>query len=293
MAEVVVLHLLLARRGAPEERPTRHLEVRPQADHLQVDEEVLLLGAQRGVGMAGVDDAEEAGHALELDLQGALRAQQRRLLVERLAVVAAEDGRYVEDGDLRGLHDEGGAGRIPGGVAAGLEGGPQAAVGKAGGVRLALDQLAPGELRDRPALAVGREEGLVLAGRGARQRQEPVGKMRGPALDGPRAHRVGDLVGDRRIDGLTLDDRRGQRAVGVFREVVPHRLQTEDAAAELGGVEPAGVGTAGCVAHRVCRCGAASDTVAARRQSRRSPRGSAACGGRTRHSWHTGYRLER
>ena len=74
VAEVVILHLLLARRGTAEERPACHLEVGTQTHHLQVYQEILLLGTQCGVGVAGVVDTEEARHALELGLQGALRA---------------------------------------------------------------------------------------------------------------------------------------------------------------------------------------------------------------------------
>ena len=92
-----------------------------------------------------------------------------------------------------------GRGRVPGGVAARLEGGADAAGGEGGGVRLALDQLLARELGDRVAVAGGRVEGVVLLGRGAGQRLEPVREVRRAALQRPVLHRRGDGVGQGRV----------------------------------------------------------------------------------------------
>ena len=95
-AEVVVLELLAARRRRADERAAGHHEVGAQREVRAVDEEVLLLGAER---------REDAMHALvaeQLEQLDRLRgehvgaAEQRRHLVERFAVVADEHRRDAQ-----------------------------------------------------------------------------------------------------------------------------------------------------------------------------------------------------
>ena len=62
--------------------------------------------------------------------------QKRRFFIERLAVVGNEDGRNAQDV----VANEGWRGAVPIGIAAGFKSCAQAAAGKAGGVRFALDQ---------------------------------------------------------------------------------------------------------------------------------------------------------
>ena len=83
------------------------------------------------------------------------RAEQRGLLVERLAGPGTERGGDAQRRAVGVVEDEGGAGRVPGGVAAGLEGGADAARGEARGVGLAADQLLAAELGDRRPPSVG------------------------------------------------------------------------------------------------------------------------------------------
>jgi hypothetical protein len=93
--------------------------------------------------------AEELEHARACLSTGLHRAQQRRLLVERFAGPRARrPWGCTERGAVRVFEDVGGAGRIPRGVAAGLERGAEAARGEARRVRLALDQFLAGELGD-------------------------------------------------------------------------------------------------------------------------------------------------
>ena len=139
-AEVVLLKLLALDRLAPKERAAAHDEVGARCVVLLLDEEVLLLGADGG-GDARDVLAEDLEHALRLGVKGDAGAQQRRLLVERLAGVGDERRRDAENLVL----DEGGGGGVPGGVAAGLEGGAQAAGREARGVGLALDERLAGE----------------------------------------------------------------------------------------------------------------------------------------------------
>jgi hypothetical protein len=94
------------------------------------------------------------------------------------------------------LHDVGRRGRIPGGVAAGFEGGAEAAGGEAGGVGLTLDELLAGEFGDRAAVAVGGEEAVVLLGGDAGHGLEKVRVVGGAFLEGPVLHGAGDGIGD-------------------------------------------------------------------------------------------------
>ncbi len=105
--------------------------------------------------------AEEGEHALGLLVQRRHRAQQRGLLVERLARVGAKRGGDAQDVVL----DERRARGVPGGVAAGLERGAQAAVGEARRVGLALDQGFAGKLLDASDSPLIRAlpENLVMA----------------------------------------------------------------------------------------------------------------------------------
>src|SRR5439155_4454082 len=96
-----------------------------------------------------------------------------------------ERGRDAERRAVRVLEDERRRGRVPGGVAAGLEGRADAAGRERRSVRLALDQLLARELGDRAAVAGGRVERVVLLGGHAGQRLEPVRVVRRAALEGP------------------------------------------------------------------------------------------------------------
>ena len=99
-----------------------------------------------GVGLVVAEQLEDPlglrGHRL-------LRAQQRRLVVERLAGHRDEHRRDAQRVAVGVLEDVRRAGDVPAGVAAGLERGPQAAVGEARRVGLALDERLAGELGDR------------------------------------------------------------------------------------------------------------------------------------------------
>ena len=88
-AEVVLLELLALNRLAAKERAATHDEVRALLEVLLLDEEVLLLGADGGHDVLG-GTAEELQHALGLALKSHLGAQQRGLLVKRLAGIGDE-----------------------------------------------------------------------------------------------------------------------------------------------------------------------------------------------------------
>ena len=173
--------------------------------------------------------AEPAQDPQGLGAEGLLRAQERDLVVERLAGVRHEGGRDRHR-DAVGLDlEEDRAGDVPGGVAARLEGGPDAARREGAGVRLALEQVLAGELGDRPAVAGRVQERVVLLGGRAGHRHEPVGVVGGAVRHRPLLHAVGDRVHDGRVERLVavdrpaqlLEDRLGQElALGVLVEDV-------------------------------------------------------------------------
>ena len=232
-AEVVLLELLTLVGGGAEESAAAQDEVGALGEVLFLDEEVLLLRAD------GADDAvrmlaEEGHDALGLVAYGSHGAQKRGLLVERLTVVADECRGDAQDVVL----DEGRARRVPGGVAACLERGAQAAGGEARGVGLALYELLAREGHDGRAVAAGVQERVMLLARDAGEGLEPVGVVRGALFNGPFLHGVGDDVGNLDVEGLALLERPHECFVGHLGELLLHDLLAEDLAAEvLAGVD--------------------------------------------------------
>ncbi len=218
-AEVVVVELLaLGRLGAEQGAAGVH-QVGTLVVVLLVDQEVLLLGADAGVDVVGLvaQQRQRLDRRLRQRVHG---AQQRDLLVQRLAGPRHERRGDAQQRPVGVLQDERGRGRVPGGVAAGLEGRAQAAGGERGGVRLGLDQVLALELGDRRAVGLGIEEGVVLLGGGAGERLEPVRVVRGALLQRPLQHRVGDLVGEVDVEALAAGHGGLQALEGVLGEAV-------------------------------------------------------------------------
>ena len=143
-----------------------------------------------------------------------------------------ERGRDAEGDVVLAPHQEGRAGRVPRGVAAGLERGADAAGREARRVGLALDQLGAGEVEDHAAVAVGRGQRIVLLGGEAGQRLEPVGVVGGAVLDRPVLHRGRHDVGHGRVERLAAVDGAEQAAVDLLRQALPHHGPREHVAAE-------------------------------------------------------------
>ena len=139
-AEVVIFELLALGGRSAEKRAAGEDEVRALLPVLLVDEEVFLLGAERATGV-GLFLAEELHETLEGLVEGLHRTEKRCLLVERFTRISTERRRDAERRAVAVTLDEGGGGRIPGGVAAGLERGADAARREGRGVRLADDQV--------------------------------------------------------------------------------------------------------------------------------------------------------
>ena len=194
--EVVVVELLALGRLGAEEGAAGVEQVRPGQEEVAVDQEVLLLGAAVGHDVVGLVVAEELEHPLGLGRHRLLRAQHRRLVVERLAGHRDEDGRDAQRVAVGVLQHVRRAHHVPAGVAAGLEGVAQAAVREARRVRLALDQGLARERRERRAVADRVEEAVVLLGGQAGQRVEDVRVVGRALLHRPVLHRRRDGVGD-------------------------------------------------------------------------------------------------
>ncbi len=215
-SEVVVIELVALGRLGSEQRAAGGHQVRALEVVLLVDQEVLLLGADGGEHPLGGAVAEQLERAHRRLRQRVHRAQQGDLVVERLARPRRERGRDAEHRAVGVLEDERRRARVPGGVAARLERGADAAGGEARGVGLALDQLVAGELGQRSAFAGRRVEAVVLLGGGAGQGLEPMGVVGGSALERPLLHRERDRVGERGVERLALGERPRQPAVDVL-----------------------------------------------------------------------------
>ncbi len=230
----MVLHLLALGRLGAEQGAAGVDQVGTAEIELPIDQEVFLLGA------AGRDDAlraraEQLEDAHRLLRERFHRPQQRRLGVERLAGPADEGRRNDQRGAVGRDQQPGRAGRIPRGVAAGLEGRAHAARREARRVGLALDQLLAAELGDGAAVAGRVQERIVLFRGDAGERLEPVRVVRRAVLDRPVLQRARDDVGDRRIDRLGVGDGAAQRAEHVLRQPGALHFFVEGQRAEVLG----------------------------------------------------------
>ena len=219
-AEVVVVELVALGRLGAEQRPAGVDQVGPLEVVLLVDQEVLLLGADRGEHARGPVVAKQAERPDGRARERVHRAKQRDLGVERLTGPGRERRRDAQQRPIGVLEDEGRARGIPGRVAARLEGGAHAARRKRGGIGLALDQLGAGELGQREAVAGGAEERVVLLGGQPRERLEDVGVVGRAVLERPLLHRQGDRVGERGIEGLALFERTLEALVDLLGQAV-------------------------------------------------------------------------
>ena len=221
-AEVVLFKFLALARRIAEQRTAGQHKVKALGVVLLGDEEVLLLGADRGNNLL-MALAEELEHAVRLLIDSDHGTQKRRLLVERLAGIAAERG---GDAQHLVLHERV-ARRIPRGVAAGLEGGAQTARGEARRIGFALNELLAGKALDRAAVGRRVEEGVMLLGRDAGKRLEPVRVVRGSLFDRPFLHSVGNDVRNLEVERLAVLDGPHELLVRCGRQTLLHGVLVE------------------------------------------------------------------
>ena len=238
-AEVLILELLALRRLRAEQRAAGVDQIGTRQVEVLIDQEVFLLGPARRDDALGVR-AEQLQHADRLLRERFHRAQQRRLLVERLTRPAHERGRDDERDGAAGVEQPRRARRIPRRVAARLEGGAHAARREARRVGLALDQFLAAEFGDGLAVAVRAQKRVVLFGGDAGQRLEPVRVVRRAVLDRPFLHRRRDRVRDRGVERIAVRDRPPQRLIHRLRQArLLHAVVEHQAAERLGRVRSA------------------------------------------------------
>ena len=221
-AKVVLLELLALAGSGAKEGAAGDDQVLALAVGVLLDQEVLLLVTHgRNDLLGGL--TEQRQNALRLTRERGHGTQQRGLLVQGLARVGAESRGDAQDIVL----DKGGASGVPSGVATGLEGSTQAAVGEAGGVRLALDEVLARKLGNGGAVVVGLQEAVVLLGSNARKRLEPVRVVRRALGDGPDLHGMGNGVGHIQVERLTALEGCSKTLPNVLGEVVLHDFLRE------------------------------------------------------------------
>jgi hypothetical protein len=135
--KVLVGALLAAERQRAEERAADNAEVGPALEERAVDEEKLLLPADVGDDVAHVGKAERVEKARRLAVERGVGAQQRRLVVERVAVPGDEDRGQVE----RLVDDKGRRRQVPRAEGGGGVRRTEAAVWKRGAVGLGLKEV--------------------------------------------------------------------------------------------------------------------------------------------------------
>ena len=224
VAVIVVVQLLALGRLGTEQGPAAQGQVQALGQLLLVHKEVFLLGAGHCQHPSGIRVPQQPQNPQGLAVDGLHGAEQGGLFVQHLAVERAEAG-----GDVQGIIlDKGGRGAVPGGVAPGLEGDPQAAGGEGGGVAFAPHQLLAGEAHDDGAVALGIDEAVVLFGGGAGQRLKPVGEVGGALVQGPALQTVGHDVGQGGVlHGTALIDDLFQLLVGVSGKIAAHGAVVE------------------------------------------------------------------
>ena len=116
--EVMILHFLSFRRGRSQQSPSAEKKVFPLLIHILVDEEIFLLGSDRRRDPRDILLADQMKDFDGLFAQGFHGAKKRRLLIQRLAAIGNERRRNIQ----RAILDKSRRGRVPCGIAAGLEG---------------------------------------------------------------------------------------------------------------------------------------------------------------------------
>ncbi len=227
-AEVMVLELLAFGRRRSEQRASGGEQVRPREIEMPVDQKIFLLAAGEGDDVRWIHVSEQFQNSLRLLVQRLHRAQQRRLLVERLAGPRDKRGRNTKRRAVGVLKDISGTGDVPHRVAARLERVADAAVGEARSVRLALRQRLAREFGNRATVAIGRQKAVVFFGGEAGQRIENVRIVRGAFGHRPVPHRRRDRVRNRRVEARSGLDCLHQRLEHRLGEPLFHRRLAED-----------------------------------------------------------------
>ena len=214
----MIAQFLPLRRLGTEKRAAGEDQIAAPVEQILVYEEVFLFGTDGGRDAGGVHPAEQMQNSDGLPVQRLHGTEERRFLVQRFAAPGTVRRRDAEDMIL----NESIGSRIPGGVAPGLKGGTQTAVGQGRSIRLAADQFLAGKLLDDRSAGHGADKCVVLFGGDGIQGLEPVGVMGGAPLQGPVLHCVGNDAGDLRIQTAAFVDGFMQGFVGFLRKALAH-----------------------------------------------------------------------
>ncbi len=172
--EILIFEFLTLRRTGAEKGATSRNEIGAREVEITVDQEIFLLGTGGGRDHRNILVAEKFQDTASLGIEGLHGAQDRGLEIEGFTGPGNERGRDAEGNAIGVLREIARAGDVPRGVAAGFESGADAAGGKRGSVRFALDELLAGELSDGAAATVGLEEAVVLLGSDTGERLKNV-----------------------------------------------------------------------------------------------------------------------
>ena len=229
--KVMIVHLLTLGGLGAEQGTAGVNQILTLVIHFLGNQEILLLGANGGTNALDVIVAKQLQDPHGLTVQGFHGAQQRSLLIQRLAAIGAESG-----GDAQSLAlNERVRSGIPGSVASGLKGCPQTAGREAGSVRLTLDQLLAGEIHDYAAIGSGGDKAVVLLSGDAGERLEPMGKVGSTVGDCPVLHGSGNSVGYAGIQLRTLINGLAKRLINIRTQICFHDTVIKNQTAEIVG----------------------------------------------------------
>ena len=193
--EVVVGEFLALWRWRTKKCAATDHQVLALLEEIRLNQEIFLLSAHRWRHTHRHIVTEETQNAQRFAAHKGHRTQKRRLFIEHIAIIGNEDRWNVQ----RTIAHKCRRGWIPGRVAARFKCIAQTAGWERRCVRFTDDQILPGKLQDRRTVALRRKEAVMFFCRRARQRMEPVCKMRRAFLHSPVLHGRSDNIGDLRI----------------------------------------------------------------------------------------------
>ena len=220
--EVVVVQLLVLRRGVAHQGAAGDAEVRAGIVKGSIYQEVFLFPAQVGIYSLHFWH-EHLAHFGSSLVDSSQCLEQWSLVVECLSGVRDKDGR-----DTQGLVDDEGRRRyIPSGISACFERVADTPVREARCIRFLLDEQLARESFDDVAIVVEFDESVVLLGRAFSKGLEPVCIVSYIICLCPALHAVGNHVGHFSVEGNTFLDGIDHSLVSFARKEFLHLLTVE------------------------------------------------------------------
>ena len=215
----MILHLLPFGRFLPEERTSGQHQIGTSIVQRRIHQKIFLFGTE-GRNHLGNILVKILANRRRSGIHCRDRTQQRRLVVQSLARIGHEHRR-----DAQGRpYDKSRRGRIPCRVSARLEGIAQPSVGERRGIGFLLDELCSIEALHGPSAGNRFKERIVLLGRSARERLEPMRVVCCAVVDGPLLHPRSHLLGIFPIDPYAALDGSHYRLESIFGQILAHRI---------------------------------------------------------------------